>query len=147
MASNIHVILSSHMIDNAGASPVWGLIAGNLITMAERRALKGFSFEFHMSDLVTSRGPLRDRCMEEIASGRVLAVLAIGLPRDMLTHINQFGVPVIGFAGAGNHLVVLDMYVQIEAATTMLLDAGCRRLEFWSRSLPIPPPSPFSVFD
>jgi len=147
MASNIHVILNSHMVDNAGASPVWGLIAGALITMAERRALKGNTFEFHMSDLVTNRGPLLDRFTDELASGSVGAVLAIGLAPHMRTHINQYGVPVIGFCGAGNHLVVLDMHTQIENATSLLVDSGCRRLEFWSRALPVPPPSPFSVYD
>ena len=135
------------MVQNAGASPVWGLIAGRLITIGEGRSATGQFFTVHMSDLIVNAGPQRDSFFSELAQGRISGVLAIGLSRKMLVEINQHGVPVVGFCGAGNHVVLPSIHEQVEAATAMLIDAGCQRIEFWTRATKPPPPLPFSVYD
>jgi len=144
---NFHIVLNPQMMQNPGASPVWGQVCGTLLSTAERRATDGEAYTFHMSNTLEKPGPIRDLFLAELERGRVTAVLGVGLHYLLVQEINRFRVPVVSYAGAGNHVANGAMHEQVQTVTGMLVDAGCRRIEFWTRANTWLSPFAFSVYD
>jgi len=144
---NYHVVLNPNMLQNPGASPVWGQVCGTLLSIAEGRAANGESYTFHMSNSLEKPGSVRDLFFAELEHGRITAVIGLGMNYSLVQQINRHRVPVVSYAGAGNHIVASTMHEQIEVVTAMLAQAGCRRIELWSRALSGLSPLSFSAFD
>ena len=73
--------------------------------------------------------------------------IGVGLHYLLVQDVNRFRVPVVSYAGAGNHVVNGSMHEQVQTVTGMLAEAGCRRVEFWTRANTWLSPFAFSVYD
>jgi len=71
----------------------------------------------------------------------------MGLHYTLVQDINRYRVPVVSYAGAGNHAVHGTMHEQVQTVTAMLAQAGCQRIEFWGRANTGQSPYAFSVYD
>jgi len=143
----IHVVLNPNLFQSPGASPVWGRIWACLMEQAETRSQQNNeSYTFHFSNTLEAPGPIREFFMSQLEEQRVHAILGIGLPMSIFEIILDFGVPIIGFAGNGNHHVVTDNREAVEQTVDLLIERGCRSIGYW-RQGPYSPDPGFSLVD
>ena len=114
-------------------SPFWQM----LVSLVRQRASEGaFRLTVHFGQPPEMVRPgdehrLDSALAEEVRSGRYSGVLAVGLPVSTVHWIQRQGVPVVGFACAGDTWVGLDAQAMARMAVERLAEQGCRRIGLW----------------
>lgn len=126
----------------AGTSPFWGLLVEKVRQRAEAER-EAFSFHFGLE--TTDRGAepsgetaplLPDGMIEDLQSGRIDAVLGVGLPEGTADWIERQNIPFVSFAGPGRYIFGLDSDEIIRMGVAHLCENGCRKIGYWAAISP-----------
>ncbi len=110
----------------AEESPIWRVLVGYLKTHLGT-AGHDFAVQVLTGESATDV-PVYADFARAVTEARVHGVLGIGMTQAAIHFFAGNRVPVVTFAGAGEHRVELDNSALIASATRTLLEAGCRRL-------------------
>lgn len=110
----------------AEESPVWGVLVGFLKTHLDTA---GHDFNVQvLADESPDTTPLYTDFARAVSEARVHGVLGIGVTEKAIRFFSEHQVPVVTFAGEGDHRIELDNPALIASATRALLQSGCHRL-------------------
>lgn len=127
------VLLYAYLFLGEHRSPFWGMFSGMIAEEAERRAATGeFQCEFHfVLNAAHEELALPESIIEMIRSGRVHAVLSVGMNVTTNHWIREHGVPCVVYAGYGPYMVAQDLNALVEQAASALVELGCKRPGLW----------------
>jgi DNA-binding LacI/PurR family transcriptional regulator len=131
---NICFVCDPSFFRGAGASPFWSILLEWAFEKSVQRKL-GFSLHFSTS-FGESDLSLHSGIIEEIISGNVHGILAVGLSKETLDWIGANSVPVVGFACPAQWTVSLDMPQMVRDAVSSLATAGCKSIGLWKPVAP-----------
>jgi DNA-binding LacI/PurR family transcriptional regulator len=80
---------------------------------------------------------LHQTLVEEIKTGKVQGIIAVGLNVPTIQWIEEQGVPCIAYAGRASHIVAQDYGIMVRLGVKALVERGCRRLSLWRHAEPI----------
>lgn len=113
----------------SGGTPFWTI----LLDAARERALS-HSEEFVVQPVLRSNEALasaQKTFLEDSRAGRVDAVMAVGVERELTDWLVGLGVPLASFACYSPHRVAIDQEAITRMGVEDLLARGCKRISLW----------------
>jgi DNA-binding LacI/PurR family transcriptional regulator len=133
---NVALICDPAFFGDPNASPFWDLLTTRVRQRVEEH---GESIWLHFAagvwehtDARTGRDLLNEGLAQDILSGRIDGVLAVGLPHAASRWVEAQGVPLVSFAGGAHNGVALEPATVVREGAAELIRQGCRRIGLWS---------------
>lgn len=126
-ATRIGVAISSDYLLRPNPSPFWNIVLGCLMKAAAAKGWECFSFvgapeAFEESQEETLNPP--SSWEDELASGRICALVSLGLDDRQVTAVARRGGKIISFAGYGQVMVARNLAQMTQAAIDALSCLG-----------------------
>jgi DNA-binding LacI/PurR family transcriptional regulator len=117
-----------------GTSPFWDIL---LKKTQERASALHWEVHYHFANTDDNNVTLLHRnLLSDIQGGRVHGLLSIGGGEQAYSMLEGADVPFVAYAGEGPYVVVMEPDGGVSTGAKMLVEAGCRRIAFWSPVMP-----------
>ncbi|GAB4462451.1 MAG: hypothetical protein OHK0029_29330 [Armatimonadaceae bacterium] len=117
-----------------GTSPFWDILVEQA---RERAAARNWEIGYHFTSTGTGETvSLHRGLLQDVQAGRVHGLLSIGGGDNAYAMMEGSIVPFVAYAGVGPYTVEMDQDSGTSIGAKMLVEAGCRRIAFWSPVMP-----------
>ena len=136
----ICILFYSRLFVAYATSPFWSILSALFAQEMERHSASGeHYYSLHMvpeppqgeEGLPEGTVVLPEDVLQMIHDHKVHGVLAVGMQIHTFQWLSEQGVPSVGFAGFGSHMLQEDVAEHVRLAITTLQGLECRRLGLW----------------
>lgn len=130
---SINILLNSDLFIAPDISPFWGILWGLLIQEAQRRSMESNQY-FSIYLVISLPGQemsLPEEVLAMIATKTLHGVLAVGLDEPTSRWLTNQQIPLVAFAGYGEHMVASNAREMLRMAVDTLVEQGCQHIGMW----------------
>ena len=146
VSSRIHrksicVLFYSRLFSSDVLSPFWGIFQARFLEEMERRMKNSneyYSLHFVMQPTETdiqathNKVSLPEDVISMILSGKVHAIMAVGLENQTYQWLQSLNIPSVTYAGLGTCTVNFNSIEGLRLAVASLVEHGCRSIGLWA---------------